>query len=191
MSLNHAILGIVSRRPLTGYDLKKIMQDTAYMPWSGNNNQIYKALVELLERGYLTNEIQHQDGAPSKKIYTITEQGLMELKRWTLTEPEPPEFRKVFLIRLACSGQLSDEELGGLLSRYEEELRSMLLYEEEKHQRETAGTEADGARPILIRQMIHGNVMDFYRQELSWVQELRGKLSELQRNMDEGEGKGR
>jgi PadR family transcriptional regulator, regulatory protein AphA len=191
MSLNHAILGILSRRPLTGYDLKKIMQDSAYMPWSGNNNQIYKALVELLERGYLTNEIQHQDGAPSKKSYTITEQGLAELKRWTLTEPEPPEFRKVFLIRLASSGQLSDEELGGLLSRYEVELRSMLLYQEEKHQRETAGTQEDGARHTLIHHMIHANVMDFYRQELSWMQEMRDKLFELQRKLNEGEEKGR
>lgn len=178
MSLNHAILGILSRQPLTGYDLKKIMQDSAYMPWSGNNNQIYKALVELLEHGYLTNEVQHQDGAPSKKIYTITEQGLAELKRWTLAEPEPPEFRKLFLIRLACSGQLSDEELGGLLSRYEEELHSMLSYQEEKRHRETARTQPGEARDALIQQMIHANVMSFYRQELSWVMELRRKLFE-------------
>ena len=181
MSLNHAILGIVSGEPMTGYDLKKIMQDSAYMPWSGNNNQIYKALVELLERGCLTNEVQHQDGAPSKKIYTITEQGLAELKRWVLTEPEPPEFRKVFLIRLACSGQLSDEELAGLLSGYEEELTSMLLYREERHHRETAGKQLDGARDRLVQDMIHQNVMGFYRHEMAWVQELRDKLNALQR----------
>ncbi len=187
MSLNHAILGIVSRQPLTGYDLKKIMQDSAYMPWSGNNNQIYKALVELLERGYLTNEVQHQDGAPSKKIYTITEQGLLELKRWTLSEPEPPEFRKVLLVRLASAEQLSDEELGGLLSRYEDELNAQLAYQEEKHQRQTAaGALPNGVREALIQRMIHANVMSFYRQELSWVQELRAKLFE-QEEEKEGE----
>jgi PadR family transcriptional regulator, regulatory protein AphA len=180
MSLNHAILGIVSQRPLTGYDLKKIMQDSAYMPWSGNNNQIYKALVELMESGYLTNEVRHQDSAPSKKIYTITEQGLVELKRWTLTEPEPPEFRKIFLIRLACSEQLSDKELAELLSSYEEELRTMLLYQEEKHQRETAGLQQAGVRTAWIRDMIHANVIGFYQQERSWVQGLRDKLLHLQ-----------
>jgi len=177
LSINHAILGILSRRPLTGYDLKKIMQDSAYMPWSGNNNQIYKALVELLEEGCLTNEIQHQSSAPSKKIYTITERGLAELKRWVLAATEPPEFRKMFLIQLAGSEQLSDEELLGLLSGYEEELRTMLLYQEEKHQRENAAHEVDSARSALIREMIHANVMAFYRQEQQWVQELRGRLS--------------
>ena len=185
MSINHAILAIVSRRPLTGYDLKKMMQNSAYMPWSGNNNQIYKALVELLEAGYLTNEVRHQAGAPSKKIYTITEQGLRELKNWVLAAPEPPEFRKKFLIRLAGSGQLSDDELLGLLAGYEEELRTMLLFQEEKHQRETEAEAAGTARAALIRDMIHANVTAFYRGEQSWVQELRGRLSEL-RNRERG-----
>lgn len=178
MSIKHAILGILSRLPLTGYDLKKIMQDSAYMPWSGNNNQIYKALVELLEEGCLTNEVRHQASAPSKKIYTITDRGLAELKQWALATPEPPEFRKMILIQLAGSEQLSDEELRGLLGGYEEELRTMLLFQEEKHQRENASLEAGTARSALIRDMIHANVMAFYRQEQHWAQELRGRLAD-------------
>ncbi len=50
MTINFAVLGILSYQPMSGYDLKKIMQDSVYMHWSGNNNQIYKALLELLER---------------------------------------------------------------------------------------------------------------------------------------------
>ncbi|MNE74001.1 Transcriptional regulator PadR-like family protein [compost metagenome] len=61
------------------------------MYWSGNNNQSYKALIELLNEGYVTNEVQHQENLPSKKIYTITAAGQQELRRWVLSYPERPE----------------------------------------------------------------------------------------------------
>lgn len=47
MALNHVILGLLNREPATGYELKKIIQNTLFMYWSGNNNQIYKACAAL------------------------------------------------------------------------------------------------------------------------------------------------
>lgn len=67
MSINFAILGILSSKSLTGYELKKIIQESPFMYWSGNNNQIYKALAEMLATGLVTNEVQQQEGSPSKK----------------------------------------------------------------------------------------------------------------------------
>ncbi|WP_020431692.1 PadR family transcriptional regulator, partial [Paenibacillus riograndensis] len=75
---------------MTGYDLKKLIQESSFLYWSGNNNQIYKALVELLNAGFVTNEVRHQDSSPSKKIYTITSSGLAELRKWVVAPPEPP-----------------------------------------------------------------------------------------------------
>ena len=75
MSLNHVILGLLNREPLTGYEIKKILQSTPFMYWSGNNNQVYKAFAELLDEGFVTKEVQHQQGLPTKNIYTITEEG--------------------------------------------------------------------------------------------------------------------
>ena len=132
MSINHAILGMLSHQPMTGYDLKKIMQDSPFMYWSGNNNQIYKALLELNAEGFVTSETQHQDGSPSKKIYTITEDGLAELRLWTLTAPEAPEIKKAFLVQLAWTWQLSNAELAKLLDQYEQVVRGELLIERAK-----------------------------------------------------------
>ncbi|EDK32634.1 Conserved hypothetical protein [Clostridium kluyveri DSM 555] len=61
MSLNHVILGLLNGEPLTGYEIKKIIQNTPFMYWSENNNQIYKAFVELLDEGFVTKKVQHQD----------------------------------------------------------------------------------------------------------------------------------
>ena len=57
VSIKHAILGILSFKPLTGYDIKKIIQESSFMYWSGNNNQVYKALLELHDKGFVTNEV--------------------------------------------------------------------------------------------------------------------------------------
>ncbi len=47
MQIDYAILGLLSWKPLTGYDVKRVMQDSPFLYWSGNNNQIYKALTKL------------------------------------------------------------------------------------------------------------------------------------------------
>ena len=40
MAIRYAILGLLSWRPFTGYDLKKMIGDSVFLYWSGNNNQI-------------------------------------------------------------------------------------------------------------------------------------------------------
>lgn len=83
----------------------------------------------------MINEIQHQEGSPSKKIYTITNDGLSALKEWVLSDPEAPEFKKSFLIQLAWADQLNNAELNEMLSRYENEIKMQLLLQQEKIRR--------------------------------------------------------
>lgn len=172
MSINYAILGILSCQPLTGYDLKKIIQDSSFMYWSANNNQIYKSLVQLLEDGFVTYEVQHQEDAPSKKIYTITEEGLAELKEWVSSTPEAPELKKTFLIQLAWADLLNSEELNALLSKYENEVRMQILLEQEKKRRASFSPDRT-PREACIWDMIHENIISSYKNELSWLQTLR------------------
>ncbi|MCH1643185.1 DUF4180 domain-containing protein [Paenibacillus timonensis] len=175
MSISYAILGMLSARSLTGYDLKKIIQDSPFMPWSGNNNQIYKALVELLEEGWVTNEVHHQDSAPSKKIYTITDAGREELKAWVLSPPELPEFKNTFLVRLAWADSLGSSELNTLLTGYEQEIYLQIAAEEEK-QRRGEFSPRRTPREAYLWDQIHGRVLEQYRSELDWIRQLREDL---------------
>ena len=175
MSINHAILGILSDQSLTGYDLKKIIQESPFMPWSGNNNQIYKALVELLDEDFVTNEICHQESAPSKKIYTITAAGKAALREWVLSRPEAPEFKKTFLIQLAWADQLNTEEISTLLASYENELRVQIVVLQEKKRRGSFSPDRT-PREVLLWDAIHDNLISSNQYELNWVQELRDKL---------------
>ncbi len=91
MDIKYAILGFLSWKPFTGYELKKVITEAEGFYWSGNNNQIYTSLVELHKEGLVINEVQHQERYPSRKVYSITKEGLSALRKWVLSSPELPQ----------------------------------------------------------------------------------------------------
>ncbi|MCD4711821.1 MAG: PadR family transcriptional regulator [Clostridiales bacterium] len=181
MSINHAILGILSWKPATGYELKKIFVESSIMYWSGNNNQIYKSLSHLLNEGLVGSEVVHQDGSPSKKIYTITDAGVKSLKEWVSSTPELPEIKNTFLVQFAWADLLSDQELNDLILSYEIELKAHLIMEKEIARR-TLHNPDRNPREKAIWELISENIVSSYDQELKWVQEVRRRLLEDNNN---------
>lgn len=175
MSIEYAILGLLSWKPFTGYELKKVFEESSTMYWSGNNNQIYKAMVRLSDEGLVTSEVLHREGSPSKKIYTITDEGLAELRQWVLGAPEAPEIKKTFLVQLAWADQISNEELYGLLSRYENEIKMQLLLHQEKSRRNQTSP-ARNPRETFLWNMIDQNLASSYKCELEWIGAVRREL---------------
>ncbi|HWI60962.1 MAG TPA: PadR family transcriptional regulator [Symbiobacteriaceae bacterium] len=174
--IRFAILGMLSHRPQTGYDLKKVFVESEALYWSGNNNQIYRTLSELLEEGLVTKEIHAQEKLPAKGIYAITDKGLAELKRWLVSPPEAPEYRSTFLVRLMWADQLESPELETLLLQYEQEVHAQLLMQREKARR--AEQQPGGTpRQAYLREMISENITGCYERELAWVGKVRRGLN--------------
>jgi DNA-binding PadR family transcriptional regulator len=175
MSIKYAILGLLSWKPSTGYDLKKVIEESSIMYWSGNNNQIYKTLLQLLDAGLVTNEVLHQESTPSKKLYTITSEGAATLKEWVLSTPELPEFKKTFLVQLAWADQLDEKELDDLLSRYENEICIQLLMQQEKVRRGINSPKRTD-REVSLWEMISENIISSYKNELDWIRNVRREM---------------
>ncbi len=175
MSINYAILGILSYKSLTGYDLKKIIQSSSFMPWSGNNNQIYKALFELDDNNLVTSEVYHQNSSPSKKIYTITEAGLAELKKWSQSMPEIFEMKKLFLVQLAWADLLSNEELEKLLNQYEQDIKGQIFIEKTKLET-SLFKHGRNQRETAIWNLINENILTSYQTELEWISKVKNTL---------------
>ena len=177
MTIKYAILGFLSWRPLTGYDLKKLFSEAIFIYWSGNNNQIYRTLLELNKEGLVTSEVEHPEVGPSRKVYTITTAGVSELRQWLVSSPELPQLRNSFLIQLAWADQLAPDELDALLDKYEHEVEMQaLIYQEEKRRNriDPARTE----RERYLWDMISDNWVSFFENELAWVRKLRRELGE-------------
>jgi PadR family transcriptional regulator AphA len=185
MSIANAILGILSWRPLSGYDLKKMFEESAALYWSGNNNEIYRALVSLKDAGLVTSQVLPQESLHPRKIYSITTRGLAELKEWVKTEPELPQLRHTFLIQLAWASELSQDELDALLAQYEEQVQTQLFICRAQAQPGLASASSSTRQAYLDPSQartprearLWGKILDrwvaFYEEELRWVQELR------------------
>lgn len=115
MSLKYAILGFLSFAPFSGYDLKKAFDRSVQHFWPANQSQIYRTLAELTEAGLAEKEIVEREDRLDLKIYTITAAGRAALLQWLATSLPEQDDREPFLIQVYFGGQLSDEELLGLL----------------------------------------------------------------------------
>jgi PadR family transcriptional regulator AphA len=177
MDIQYAILGFLSWKPLAGYDLKKLFSESSAFYWSGNNNQIYRALVDLHQADMVSLDVQPQDNLPARKVYSITDQGLAALKTWLVRMPELPEVRNSFLVQLAWADLLSPAELDHLLAAYAEELRMALLMQQEKDRRTTKKPDRT-PREAILWQTITDNIVAGYETELRWVENLRKALVE-------------
>jgi PadR family transcriptional regulator AphA len=177
MDLRTTILGLLSWRPASGYDLKRVISDSEVFYWSGNNNQIYKSLLELENEGLATHQVQTQESLPAKKIYSITEKGLAELRLSLLAEPEVPELHKGFLIQLAWAEMLSDEEVLALLEKYEEEIAGRLQMYRAQVAR-PGGSPQRSPREQYLWQRVADNLVAATEVELEWARQTKQALIE-------------
>jgi DNA-binding PadR family transcriptional regulator len=85
MSLRYAVLGLLARRPSTGYELTQTFDRSLRTSWHARHSQIYPELAKL-ETADLVEVVGR--GARRSKTYAITQAGLAELRAW-LVDAEP------------------------------------------------------------------------------------------------------
>ena len=122
MSLKHALLGLLSYKPMTGYELKQFFDSTVHHFWNAELSQIYPTLKTLEEQGWVEKHVTPGEGRPDRKIYELTEGGRGEFVRW-VREPAPPaDLRDAFMIKVFFGATMLVD--GGGLPSYGGSIRS-------------------------------------------------------------------
>ena len=106
-TLGYAILGLLAREALSGYDLKQRMKGRVGYFWNAGHSQIYPELARLEDGGFVTHSVVEQRDRPDKKVYEITGSGLEALKDW-VTQPPPQKPTRDELTLKAYSVWLAD-----------------------------------------------------------------------------------
>ena len=179
MSIKYVILGYLSWQPMTGYDLKRIIADSETLPWTANNNQIYRALVQLHDDGWVSKTIEDQVGAPNRHIYTITDEGTQSLKEWVGTAPEAPYSKKAFLHQLMWADNIKSEEINQLLEVYQEAVSDKLFLLRVQADRKPNMPERT-PREKYLWGMIYKNWINQYETEVSWIRQVRRELINME-----------
>lgn len=174
MSIEWAILHMISVEPSTGYELKKRMQAIPFMHWSGNNNQIYKALLSLERSGYVTCSAQTAAYGAAKKVYTATPEGLATLQHWVSeASPELPDVRHPLLLQLACAEGVPTTTLRALTARYMDLASGRLAFAEHA----TSPLPSRSPREEAIWKLLYEHEADLYRCEIAWAKRMEDALS--------------
>ena len=127
MAIQYIILGYLSTGNMTGYDLKKAIAAHPLLPWSGNNNQIYKSLKELENQGAIESETVIQYQAPNKRLYKITNPGRAILKHWLYEDVKPAQSELPLLVKLQFADHLKPKDWFEILIKFRQELFDRLV----------------------------------------------------------------
>jgi Predicted transcriptional regulators len=179
MTIRETILGFLSWKPFTGYELKKLFADSLSFYWSGNSNQIYGSLIQLHKDGDVSIELQAQDKYPTRKVYAITQKGREALHAWLKSEPALPETRELFHIQLAWAEPLSPAELDSLFESYELLLANQITMCKETARRGGHKPERSERESLIWKRIEDGRIAA-YEAELAWTKSLRGELVQLE-----------
>jgi len=130
LSLKDALLGLLDHRPMTGYDLKKILDHPMGFFWTAQMSQIYRELNTLEEKGLVKSEIVPQEKRPDRKIYQLTKEGKKIFLDWLNKFPSQlsQTCRSRFLVHIFFSSRIKLEELAFEIKRYKKEIEEQLIY---------------------------------------------------------------
>jgi DNA-binding PadR family transcriptional regulator len=123
MSLRHALLGVLKDRPMTGYDLVRHFQGTVGYLWSAPQSQIYPELRRMEAAGLVQATVAPRGQRAQKRIYAVTDAGMLELRRWAseflpLPAQRDPVYLKAAFFDLA-SVESAREQLRGHIAQHQ------------------------------------------------------------------------
>ena len=80
--LQFALLGLVSQKPRSGYELIKVFRDTPMAHYSDSPGAIYPALARMESAGLLRGKTERIHQLRPRRKFEPTERGADELARW-------------------------------------------------------------------------------------------------------------
>ncbi|MFD1775374.1 PadR family transcriptional regulator [Paenibacillus rhizophilus] len=114
-SIKYALLSLLAREPLSGYDMKQYMNGRVSFFYKINNNQLYPTLAKLEAEGLVQLESHERESyRPARKVYSITDKGIDFLKAWVM-EAEEPRSLDDFMLKQYNSWLVEPEAMIGIL----------------------------------------------------------------------------
>jgi PadR family transcriptional regulator, regulatory protein AphA len=180
LSLPHAILGFLEYGPMTGYDLKKYLDQSVGHFWSTTQSHIYKALEGLEKEGMAESKVIPQEGKPNRKQYKITSAGRGELRRWVSTPLASEGPREAWLIQVFFAHNLTNEEIVHLFEKRIESLRMYLAQSKNAEKNIQENYERVGIKRMQgLWQLTLDYGTNYYETEIAWLEKTLPRVRKL------------
>lgn len=132
----YVILGLLTENPLSGYDIKKIIDIRFKFFWNESYGQIYPELKRMIEDELV--ECETIDSDRGKQLYRITQKGFEVLKQWMALGPDTESFRLELLLKRYFAGIVNPEIMINHIQQFEFQHKQELnILNQFKHELET------------------------------------------------------
>lgn len=166
----YVILGMVSREPRSGYEIKALVDDSTRFFWAASYGQIYPELRRLSEAGLVEGSAAPR-GERKRTVYAITDAGGAALHEWLRQPPRTYEMRDEGLLKLFFAGVLPPEEAVKIVRAMRERHLSML---DRLRAIEPKALEKEDPYPLLV---LRGGI-EFNEWFAGWAERMESHLLE-------------
>ncbi|GAA2786836.1 PadR family transcriptional regulator [Saccharopolyspora taberi] len=115
MALRHAVLAALLDGEHSGYQLAKAFDVGMANFWHALPQQLYAELAKLERDGLITGREVVQEARPNKRLFTVTDAGLDELRRFAAGQSKPSSVRDDLMVKVAAADAVDTAELVGQL----------------------------------------------------------------------------
>jgi len=167
--LRYFVLGLLAEEPMSGYDIKQLVEQFGWLIGSPSCGSLYPALRGLLRDGLATVQNTQAKGKPPRKVYAMTQAGLRALQRW-LGRPATSFTLRDFAMRLLLANRLAPAQLTDCLRQRRSDVAD---YQDRTAQAARGLDELKGS----ARQLALDYASALARAELAWLDDALSAFS--------------
>ncbi|HUT15285.1 MAG TPA: PadR family transcriptional regulator [Anaerolineae bacterium] len=110
VNVRYLVLGLLARRPMSGYDIRRLLRSLGWLIGIPSSGSVYPALKALESQGLVTKEVTVRHDRPPRKVYSIGVAGKQALRQWA-SAPASASTLRAFVIRLMLASSMSPEAI--------------------------------------------------------------------------------
>ncbi len=171
----YLVLGALSIRPMSGYDIKAWVINTANAFWSESPGQIYPALAALLKEALIEIKSEESVGNRPRKIYSIISEGEKVLQDWLVLPTEKSVERNELILKLFFGKNMSIKDNIEHIQRNKEEMKQARQYFGDKYNHIQLEHQSDP--DALYWEITLKNAFHHIDAEIAWCDEVLEMLN--------------
>ena len=170
----NAVLGFLCWGPMSGYDLRGVIEGSISNFWSESSGRIYPILAQLVDEGLARRTATQSPGGRPRHVYRITDEGRADFDAWLREPVAPRPPRNELLLKLFFGARTQLEVPLEMLRAHRFELEERLDHYAEIRERLEAAKDAPEDRAFWLMTLRFGELDA--RAQLDWCDEVLPQL---------------
>jgi PadR family transcriptional regulator, regulatory protein AphA len=177
LSLKYGLLGYLSSRAMTGYELHKLYPK----PMRPTIAFIYRALAAMDREGLVESVRVNQEKRPDRNVFSITEAGLKELDSWLSTPQHFKVPRSTVLVQLWFGSRLDKAAILNDLVAYRDEVKDVLAALSQRRQWGPALTRIGRPRNAedAYHKLVYESSLAYLKGQIEWMEGIIENIAEF------------